>query len=313
MHNRTATLRSQLMNTYSIIAHDSATGQLGVAVQTHQVGVGRMVPWLKPGVGAIATQSLANISYGPRGLALLEQGQTPQQVVEALTTSDAQAFHRQLGVVRADGKAAAFTGELCIRQAGHHVGEGYTIHANMMANGGVISAMRQAYETATGDLVDKLMAALYAAEGEGGDIRGMQSAALVIVPPSGEDWATIYDLRVDEHATPLDELARLVRLRKAALLSNAGDAAFHSGNKAQALDLWEQARRLTPEQEELAFWQAMTLADEGNDVATAAAIFNATFQNRQDREQWLQLIVRLEESRLIQRVGAASELIDALK
>jgi len=309
-------IRAQLINTYSIVAHDAQTGQIGVAVQTHQIGVGRLVPFVKPGVGAVATQSLVNVSYGPNGLQLLEAGKTPKEAINILTSADNRAFHRQVGMVSADGRAASFTGELCIANAGHHVGEGYAVQANMMANNTVISAMRQAYETTSGALVDRMMAALRAAESEGGDIRGMQSAALKIAPAGGEtvpDWEMLYDLRVDESAAPLDELARLVRLRKAALISRQGDAAFHNGDKETALDLWQQARELSPEQEELVFWQAMTLADEGEDIKAAVTLFNQTFLNRPDRDQWLQLILRLEESRLVQREGAAAAFISALQ
>ncbi|MEL6271701.1 MAG: hypothetical protein AAFR22_17980, partial [Chloroflexota bacterium] len=142
------------------------------------------------------------------------------------------------------------------------------------------------------------------------------SAALLIVPPGGADvpeWATVYDLRVDEHARPLDELARLVSMRRAALLAAEGEAAFHSGDRDRAMHLWQQARELSPEQEELAFWQVMTLADEGNDVPTAAALFNSVFTDRTDRDQWLQLILRLEEARLVQREGAAQALVSAIR
>lgn len=308
--------RAELINTYSIVAQDPDTGQVGVGVQTHQMSVGRLVPWAKPGVGAVATQSLVNVSYGPRGLELLAQGKSPQQVIDALTAADNRAFHRQVGVVSADGRAAAFTGELCIANAGHHAGEGYTVHANMMANNTVISAMRQGYETASGDLAARIMATLQAAEAEGGDIRGKQSAALLVVPPADTytpDWETVYDLRVDEHDAPLDELARLVRLRRAKLLSNRGDAAFSEGNRDEAEDLWRQARELAPEQEELAFWQALTLADEGHDIPAAVAVFNEAFTDRADREQWVLLVLRLEDARLIQREGAAQAFVAALR
>ena len=306
----------QLATTYSIVAHDADTGQLGVGVQTHQMAVGRLVPWLQPGVGAVATQSLVNISYGPNGLKLLAGGASPAEAVQRLTDADERAFHRQLGIVGADGRAAAFTGEHCIANAGHHVGEGYTVHANMMANNTVISAMRQGYETTDGDLAGRILAALQAAEAEGGDIRGKQSAALVVVPGGGEgveSWTTVYDLRVDESDDPLAELARLVRMRRAQLVSGLGDRAFAEGDKARALQLWAQSRAMSPEQEELAFWQSMTLADEGDDIEGAVAVFEETFGGRADREQWLVLILRLEEARLVQREGAARAFVTALQ
>lgn len=307
---------TRLAATYSIAAHDPTTGEVGVAVQTHQMGVGRLVPWARPGVGAVATQSLVNVSYGPNGLALLAAGTTPDEVIARLTADDPAAFHRQVGVVSADGQAAAFTGEHCIRHAGHHVGAGYSVHANMMTNPTVIEAMRLTYETHTGDLAARLLAALVAAQDEGGDIRGMQSAALLIVPPATDttpDHATLYDLRVDEHPAPVQELLRLARLRRAQLVSAAGDVAFGAGERDEALRLWAAARAQAPELEELAFWQAIALADGGNDVATAAAIFQPVFREDPLREQWIDLIGRLEEAKLIAREGAALELVTALR
>lgn len=307
---------SQLTTTYSITALDPDTGQLGVAVQTHQMSVGSIVPWLRPGVGAVATQSLVNVSYGPQGLDLLAAGQSPQQAIDALTTADSRSFHRQVAITGADGRTAAFTGELCIANAGHHAGDGYTVQANMMANNTVISAMRYGYERTSGNLAERMLGALQSAEAEGGDIRGKQSAALRVVPPGGPNvpaWATVYDLRVDESDNPLDELARLVRLRRAKLLSDQGELLFAAGNRADALRVWEEARRLAPDLEEIAFWQALTLADGGNDVAAAAALFNETFTSRDDREQWMMLVDRLEAARLIQREGAAAEFIEALR
>ncbi len=307
---------SQQPPTNSITAHDPNTGQLGVAVQTHQMAVGRLVPWLRPGVGAIATQSLVNVSYGPNGLDLLAQGQSPQQVIDALTGADSRAFHRQVAITSAGGRTAAFTGELCIANAGDYAGDGFTVQANMMANNTVISAMRYGFERTSGTLAERMLAALQGAEAEGGDIRGKQSAALVVVPPGGEgvpEWATVYDLRVDESDNPLDELARLVRLRQAKLMSDQGELLFQQGNKTEAQRLWEDARALAPELEEIAFWQALTLADGGNDVTAAAALFNATFTSRDDRDQWIMLIDRLEAARLIQREGAAADFIDALR
>jgi uncharacterized Ntn-hydrolase superfamily protein len=307
---------TRLAATYSIVAHDSTTGELGVAVQTHQMGVGRLVPWAKPGVGAVATQSLVNVSYGPNGLALMAEGVPPADVIERLTAEDPASYHRQVGMVNADGQAAAFTGADCIRYAAHHVGDGYTVHANMMTNPTVIDAMRLTYETHTGDLASRMLAALVAAEDEGGDIRGMQSAALLIVPPATDttpDYATLYDLRVDEHPKPVEELLRLARLRRAQLVSAAGDAAFQDNERDEALRLWASARELAPELEELAFWQAITLADNGNDVAGAAAIFQPVFQEDPLREQWIDLIGRLAEAKLIAREGAALELVTALR
>lgn len=305
---------TELFSTYSIVAHDPLTDQVGVAVQTHQMGVGRLVPWVLPGVGAVATQSLVNVSFGPMALAMLKEGVEAQQVVDALVASDPMAHRRQVAVVDADGNVGAYTGEGCIAHAGHHIGDGYSVQANMMTNDTVIHAMAQAYENTPGDLAAKMMAALYAAQAQDGDIRGMQSAALVIV--SGDindaDWQTVYDLRVDEHDTPVDELARLVRLRSAQLLDGKGHQQLSAGSREAALDLWAQARTQAPELEELAFWQAVTLADEHNDLETADAILEPVLLNHERRDHWIDLIQRLIDTGLIENPDRGQALIDGL-
>lgn len=305
---------SQISSTYSIVARDADTGQLGVAVQTHQMGVGRIVPWLLPGVGALTTQSLANISFGPVGLALLREGVGAEHVVAALVASDEGANRRQVAVVDAQGRAAAWTGQGCIAEAAQHVGEGYSVQANMMTNPTVVGAMATAYEGVSGDLAARMLAALQAAEGEGGDIRGMQSAALVVVPGNQDApaWQTVYDLRVDEHAAPLNELARLVRLRHASLVDDAGYAALDEGRRDEALDHWARARREAPELEELPFWQAVKLADAHSDPETAAAILRPVLARNPRRAHWIDLIRRLQLCGLIERDNAGDDLIAAL-
>ncbi|MEO0561433.1 MAG: DUF1028 domain-containing protein, partial [Chloroflexota bacterium] len=303
-----------LAATYSITAHDSTTGEVGVAVQTHQMGVGRLVPWLRPGVGAIATQALVNVSYGPNGLSLLANGASPEEVIAALTAADPGSAQRQVGVVDANGNAAAFTGTDCIAEAAHHVGEGYTVQANMMTKDTVIPAMQAAYEGAEGDLAARMINALEAAQAQGGDIRGKQSAALVIVPPTSEntpDWATLYNLRVDEATEPLIELGRLVRLRRAELISSLGHAAFADGHVDEALNTWATARAMAPELEEIAFWQAVTLADAG-EIAQAVDVFGPVFEMDPLRDQWVELVTRLEAAKIITRPGAAAEFVAAL-
>lgn len=307
--------RYEMANTFSITAYDPNTGEVGVAVQTHQMSVGRIVTWARPGVGAVATQSLANVSYGPRGLTLMADGVAPADAVRLLTEDDPDASHRQLAMINAQGEGHAFTGEHCIVYAGHHIGEGYTVQANMMNGPDVISAMREAYEGADGDLAAQMMAAMHAAQEAGGDIRGMQSAAILIVPKRDDntpEWATTYDLRVDEHADPVNELARLVRMRRAQWVSAAGDEALAEGDKQTALHLWADARAMAPELEEVAFWQAMALADTGNDVAGAVAIFQPVFKNDPLRSQWIDLITRLKAADLITREGAGDEFVAAL-
>lgn len=303
-----------LCSTYSIVARDPETGQLGVAVQTHQMSVGRLVPWLIPGIGAVATQSLVNISFGPMALTMLREGIGAEHVIAALAASDENANRRQVAVVDGQGNAAAWTGQGCIAEAAHHVGEGYSVQANMMSHPTVVPAMATAYENAAGDLALRMLAALQAAEAEGGDIRGMQSAALVVVPGDKNvpEWRTDYDLRVDEHAAPLNELVRLVRLRHAQIIDEAGSRALDAGERDSALDQWTKARREAPELEELAFWQALKLADEHGDIETAASILRPVLARNPRRAHWIELIRRLQLCGLIARENAGDELIAAL-
>jgi uncharacterized Ntn-hydrolase superfamily protein len=305
---------TELSSTYSIVARDAETGQLGVAVQTHQMGVGRIVPWLLPGIGALATQSMANVSFGPMGLAMLQEKVPAPKVIEALVASDKEAHKRQVAVVDAEGRAAAWTGDDCIPEAGHHIGDGYSMQANMMTNDTVVGAMASAYEKTTGDLAERMMAALQAAQREGGDIRGMQSAALKIVPgDQAPAWMVVYDLRVDEHQDPVAELARLVRLRSAQILDQQAYKTLEQGKREQALEKWQQARARAPELEELAFWQAITLADEQNDIPTAVQILRPVLAKDPRRAHWIDLLRRLELCGLIERQGSAAELIAALE
>lgn len=309
---------SEIFTTYSIVARDPETGQFGVAVQTHQMTVGNFVPWLEAGAGALATQALGNIKFGPMGLELLRQGIEAQRVVEALVASDEGAHNRQLAVVDRRGRAAAWTGDNCIPHAAHQTGEGFSVQANMMTGEGVIPAMTHAYENTSGGLAERMMAALVAAEGEGGDIRGSQSAALRIVPGAArvyegpDEWRPIFDLRVDEHEDPIAELARLVRLRRAQLMSQEGHEALQREEHNLALDKWKAAREMAPELEELAFWQAATLADEPADIEAALDILLPVLDEDPRADHWIDLIGRLETAGLFEREGAAGELLEAL-
>jgi uncharacterized Ntn-hydrolase superfamily protein len=305
---------STLFSTYSIVARDAETGQLGVAVQTHQMCVGWIVPWLLPGVGAVATQAHVNISFGPIALAMLREGVSAPQIVDALVASDPDAHRRQVAVVDARGQVGAWTGKGCIPEASHHIGEGYSVQANMMTNPTVVPAMTAAFESATGDLAQRMLAALQAAQAEGGDIRGMQSAALKVVSGDASKpvWETDYDLRVDEHENPPQELARLVRLRHAQLLDECGFRALEQGQRDQALAHWAEARAEAPELEEIPFWQAAVLADKSADVQTAVEILRPALANDPRREHWIDLLRRMQTGGLLEREGTAEELIRAL-
>src|SRR5215212_7637491 len=196
--------------TYSIVARDRATGELGVAVQSHWLSVGSIVTWARPGVGAVATQSFAEPAYGPRLLDRLAAGERPGAALKELLESDAQERFRQVAVVDVAGTTAVHTGEGCITHAGHVEGEQYSAQANMMASAEVWPAMAEAFQSSDGSLPTRLLAALRAGEEAGGDVRGRQSAAMLVVPAEGDPWRTVADVRVDDHPEPLDELARLL-------------------------------------------------------------------------------------------------------
>jgi uncharacterized Ntn-hydrolase superfamily protein len=216
----TAAQTDPQFNTFSIVAFDPATGDLGIAVASKVLGVGSVVPWAKANVGAIATQSAANTSYGPRGLDLLEKGSGAEEVVKTLTEGDTGREHRQLGIVDRNGKPAAFTGPKCLEWAGHHVGDHFTIQGNILTGEEVIKAMAEAYEkarkTERSELADWLTAALKAGETAGGDKRGKQSAALMVVrEKAGYGGNDRYiDLRVEDHTEPVTELERLLEVHK---------------------------------------------------------------------------------------------------
>ena len=305
---------SELFATYSIVARDPETGQFGVAVETHQMSVGGIVPWLLPGFGAVATQSMVNISFGPIALKLLREGYPADKVIAALIAGDSQPQRRQVAVVDKNGLAAAHTGSGCIPYASHQTGPGYSVQANMMANDTVVQAMALAYEHTTGDLGQRLLAALQAAQAEGGDIRGMQSAGLKVVPAAadGPDWAWVYDVRVDESENPIDDLARLVRLRHASLVDQQGTEALAAGQRDEALRLWAAARDEAPELEEMPFWQAVELADKDGDIPTAVGILQAGLANDPRRDHWVDLIQRLIDCGIIENPAAGAQLVAAL-
>lgn len=201
--------------TYSIAALDRETGTIGIAVQSRAFGVGFAVPWARPGVGAICTQASTNMKYGPEGLALLSQGLSPQEVIDRLTRADEGRKIRQVGVLAADGRAANYTGENCMEWAGGLAGDGWTCQGNILAGPRVVEAMAEAFTSATGPLAERLLLALKAAQEAGGDRRGMQSAALLLVGegathPEGK----LFELRVDDHPNPIAELTRLYQVRK---------------------------------------------------------------------------------------------------
>ncbi len=256
--------------TYSLVARDPQTGELGVAVQSHWFSVGTVVSWARPGVGVVATQSVAEPAYGPRLLDRVEAGAAPREALDELLAADGAARFRQVGVLGPAGAPAVHTGPGSMLHAGHATGEHYSAQANMMAREGVPEAMGAAFEATTGPLARRLLAALHAAEEAGGDVRGRQSAALVVVGPEGEPWRRTVDLRVDDHADPLGELARLLDLHDAYAHATRGDDLVGEGRPEEAGREYEAAARIAPDNQELRFWAALAAA-AGGDVERAAA------------------------------------------
>ena len=252
--------------TYSIVARDPETGELGAAVQSHWFGVGPIVPWVRAGVGAVATQSIADPGYGPRALDLLEDDAHPgaQAVLADLVAADEVARFRQVAIVDASGEVAVHTGDGCIDWAGDQAGEGFSAQANMMASTEVWPAMAHAFEAAAGPLARRLLAALHAAEGKGGDARGRQSAALVVAPAQGEPWRRLVDLRVDDHPDPLTELDRLLDLSDAYALATEGDELTGEGRHDEAAAKYAAASQTAPGNHELLFWAGLAAAQTGD-------------------------------------------------
>ena len=254
---------SPTSGTFSIVAFDPKTGDLGVAVASRVLAVGAVVPYAQAGVGAIATQAFANTTYGPKGLALLRKGLTPEQVLKRLLAEDKDREHRQVGIVDAKGRAAAFTGKKCLPWAGHLVGKGYAVQGNILAGEQVVKAMAQAFENTKGELAERLMAALEAGESAGGDARGKQSAALLVVRKGGGYGGfddRYIDLRVDDHPEPVKELRRLLTMKLAwARLSEAARWR-RKGDLQKAAEVLQEAIRRFPDQAVLHYDLACYLA-----------------------------------------------------
>jgi len=201
--------------TYSIVARDPETGELGVAVQSRAFNTGAVVPWAAPGVGVVATQSYTEVSYGPLGLELLRAGKSPEQALAELVAADDDSAYRQVAILGAGGQVAVHIGEACIPAAGFAAGDGFSAQANMVDSERVWESMAEAFEGSEGPLAERLLSALDAAEEAGGDWRGRQAGGIVVVGPEGEPWEREVDVRVDDHPDPLGELRRLLRLRQA--------------------------------------------------------------------------------------------------
>ena len=296
------------VHTYSIVAFDEETGELGVAVQSHWFSVGFLVPWAKAGVGAVATQSFVKVDYGPEGLNRMKNGQSAEEALNSLLAEDEGEAVRQVAMIDVKGSVAAHTGTKCIYAAGHQIGKNYSVQANLMEKETVWPSMANAFERSNGDLAEKMMAALEAAEAEGGDIRGKQSAAMLIVSgnPTGIPWKdVVMDIRVDDHAEPLKELKRLIRIHRAYQHANKGDHYLELEEIEKALVEYEKASEFYPENPELPYWSAVTLASKGN-LDQALPIFREVFQ----KEPRLRILTpRLVNSGLLPNDPALIEAI----
>lgn len=295
-------------HTYSIVARDAATGEMGVAVQSHWFSVGSIVTWGEAGVGVVATQAFVEPGYGPRGLDLMRSGLGAGDALSALVSIDKGAALRQVAMLDAK-EIAAHTGEKCLKYAHHEIGAHCSAQANMMLNDRVVPALVRAFEHGKGSLADRMLAALEAAEAAGGDIRGAQSAAMLIVgsrvetgspdKPSTPPRQARIDLRVEDHAQPVAELRRLLWLQKAYDHMNAGDAALETGNKEEAFAHYAAAASMVPDNLEIRFWHALTLAQHG-DAAKAKAMIQEVIKANAN---WAEVLRRLPAT------GVANEAV----
>jgi len=298
MLSEKATIPTRPVHTYSIVARDPNTGELGVAVQSHWFSVGPIVAWAEAGVGAVATQSFVDPSYGKNGLDMMRGGKSAPDTLKELLAKDEGREVRQVAMIDAQGRVDAWTGKNDIQAAGHIVGTNFSVQANLMLNDKVWPAMSHAFQNTKGDLADRMLAALDAAQAAGGDIRGRQSAALIVVTgkPSGQAWKDrTFDLRVDDSSEPLRELRRLVKLQRAYNHMNAGDLAVEKKDNEGALREYSAAEKLVPDNAEMIYWHAVALVNMGR-VDESLPLFRKVFA--MDRN-WLTLTPRLPKSGLL--------------
>lgn len=290
--------KEPLAHTYSIVARDTITGEMGVAVQSHWFSVGSLVAWGKAGVGVVATQSFVNPSFGPRGLDLLENGLTPAMAVKTLLSLDEGREVRQLAILDVHGNVEAYTGKNCIEAAGHIVGNNFSVQANLMEKNTVWPAMANAFENSTGTLAERMLIALEAAQKEGGDIRGKQSVAMLVVKAksTGNSWEDkVVDLRVEDHENPLKEMRRLLNIHTAYEYMNKGDLAVETGDNTMAKQYYMQAQQLNPTNLEMKYWYAITLANNG-ELEEAKQILKEIFEKDKN---WKELTPRLVKPKLL--------------
>lgn len=305
-----AGLADPLAHTYSIVARDPATGQLGVAVQSHWLGVGALVAHAQPGVGAVATQAKTDVAYGPLGLLHLASGAAPAEAYGAVAAGDREPMARQVAMVDARGRVFAHTGSACIPAAGHELGEGFAVQANMMLDDGVVPAMARAYRAATGSFAERLLAALAGAEAAGGDLRGAQAAAIRVVegtrPEDPRASGVLVDLRVDDHRDPVGELRRLLGRQRVLETWFRAAARVRGGDVAGGLAAFRAGVPATGENTEARFWFALTLAEAGQEAAASRMLAPILVD-----EAWSEVLRRLPGTSAMPAAGAR-DLADRL-
>lgn len=286
-------------HTYSIVAKDRKTGEMGVGVQSHYFSVGGIVSWGESGVGVVATQSLVNVSFGLRGLDLLKQGKSPQDALNILLSDDDGRDVRQVAILDVQGRVAAHTGAKCIKHAGHIEGNNFSVQANMMLTDKVWSTMAKNFESNINlPLAERIIKTMEAAETVGGDIRGKQSAAILIVggKEAKNKWEDkIVDLRVEDNEQPIKELSRLLKLHRAYKHMDKGDLAIEHNDMEKALKEYDSALNLFPESLEMKFWTAVSLANNQK-LKEASELFKTIFKKDNN---WRLLTERLPESGLL--------------
>ena len=291
--------KSAFAHTFSIVARDANTGEMAVAVQSHWFSVGSLVSWAKSGVGVVATQSFVNPAYGPKGLALMEEGLSAEAALKQLIAEDEGQAYRQVAFLDVNGSASAYTGAKCVTYASQITGDNFSVQANMMLTDQTVPAMAQAFE-ANSDLplAERMVVVLKAAQNAGGDIRGKQSAALIVVGPDlvENPWEEYkINLRVDDHQNPIEELDRLLKVARAYEFMNKGDLAVEAGDMSEALRLYGTAETMFPDNLEMKFWKAVAMANDGQ-LENAKPIFKAIFE---EDENWREMIGRLVKPGLL--------------
>jgi uncharacterized Ntn-hydrolase superfamily protein len=290
--------RDPAVATYSIVARDPDTGHLGVAVQSHYFSVGSLAPHAHAGTGAVTIQSFAKLYYGSEGLRHMSEGKTAGQALRTLLAGDHNADYRQVAMVDREGGVAAHTGNLCIPEAGHRLGDGYACQGNMLLVSGIWDAMAESFEAAEGELINRMLKALEAGQAAGGDLRGKRSAAAIVVSGKftgdpAEDIA--FDLRVEDHDEPLEELRRLMVLKKAFHHNSQGDHHLRNGDFESAVQEFSIAESLAPNHEELVFWRAVALVNAGH-MDEATPMFQRLFESS---ERWRVLVERIARAQFL--------------